>query len=144
MVHPAPATPVHTSGEGGRENEDEQAQRASSLQMVQPAPGDGNFKFPAGSVFGPAWFSGENGESDGLDLNSPRRGPHRNRSRTLVRSPRRQQQQLQEGGPLRGREGKKESKKQKERSNQEKDPRAFQENSQGKDPMTPERSNQGG
>ena len=43
VLHQASATPVRTSGRGGGdENEEEQAQRAASRQMGQPAPGGRN------------------------------------------------------------------------------------------------------
>ena len=72
-----PATPVHTAGKGGGdENEEEQARRAASRQMGQPAPGGRNQRFPAGSVFDPARYQNANGESGGGDFNSPRSGPY--------------------------------------------------------------------
>ena len=62
---------MHTSGreEGGDDNEEEQAQRAAirQSQLSQPAPGGRNHGCPAGSVFDPARFHGESGESGGGD-----------------------------------------------------------------------------
>ena len=50
--------------------------------MGQPAPGGRNWRVPAGSVLDFVRFQGANGESGGDDLNSPRGGLYRDRSRT--------------------------------------------------------------
>ena len=68
VLHQPSATPVYTSG--GDENKEEQTQRAASRRMGQPAPGDRNSVFPAGSVFDPARLSRNVGE-DGEESNSP-------------------------------------------------------------------------